>query len=221
MLLSELQFASFLTYAPHGTTDEMLTSKRITYQLKLDQKVKLPSESADRYRPMSSYLAEFLAGQFAETPLRDFLGPEVSLVPVPIHSLRVSGGLWVPERLAIALVRVGLGKEVAPILERIQAIPKSATSAGENRPKAKTHYDSLSVIPLLEPPRRIVLIDDVITRGATLLGAASRLAETFPQSDIRGFAMIRTISNPDEFVQIENPCAGIIRLHAGRTFRDP
>ncbi len=221
MLLSDLQFASFLTYAPHGTTPEMLESRRWTRLLKQDQAVKTPSEPPGLSRPMNRFIVEILINQIAETSFSDFFGPGVTLVPVPKSSLLPRDGLWVPQRIASSMVEFGLGKEVLEILMRIQAVPKSATSASGDRPKAKTHYDSLRVNPQLEPPRRIVLVDDVITRGATLLGAASCLAEAFPQATIQGFAMVRTISNPEQFVKIVNPCVGWIRLRDGDTFRDP
>jgi len=68
---------------------------------------------------------------------------------------------------------------------------------------------------------RIVLVDDVITRGATMLGAASRLAEVYPEAEIRCFAMIRTMSRSETFVRILDPCLGHIRLSGDQTFREP
>ena len=57
----------------------------------------------------------------------------------------------------------------------------------------------MNVTRILSNPDEIILIDDVITRGATLLGAANLLADDFPETPIRAFVAMRTISNPDEF----------------------
>ena len=130
--------------------------------------------------------------------------------------------LWVPERIATALVSVGIGKQVASCLIRAKAVPKAALSSPSERPTAVQHFESLSVQGSLCKPDEIVLVDDVVTRGATLLCAANRLAEAFPQSHIRAFVAMRTISNPTEFENVYAPCIGTIDLYeTGDTFRRP
>ena len=132
------------------------------------------------------------------------------------------GTLWVPNRLATALVGCGLGKEVAQILKRVKAVPKSAWSTPEERPPPIEHYNSIEVQKLLTEPSDILLIDDIITRGATLLGAASRLAEVFPHTNIRAFAVMRTITNAVEFSKVYYPVVGKILLRpTGDTLRRP
>jgi hypothetical protein len=215
MLLSEIPFGSFISYSPHGSTPEALTSQRLTRLLKRDQIV------SDPPRLMSRVMADSLAAAISEMPFRDFLGPDAFLVPVPPSSLLMKGGLWVPQRIAIALLGVGLGREVAELLERRRPVRKAAYCRPEERPKAKENYATLGVWRPLSSPERIVLIDDVITRGAALLGAASSLAEVLPESEIFGFAMIRTVSNPGEFISIDDPCMGVIRLRDGETYRCP
>jgi len=86
------------------------------------------------------------------------------------------GTLWVPHRLATALVDCGLGKKVAQFLKRVRPVRKAAWSTPEKRPLPQEHYESMEVQKPLSEPSNILLIDDIITRGATLLGAASRLA---------------------------------------------
>jgi adenine/guanine phosphoribosyltransferase-like PRPP-binding protein len=74
---------------------------------------------------------------------------------------------------------------------------------------------------VLEPPTRIVLVDDFVTRGATLVGACSRVAEAFPGAEIRAFAAVRTMTG-SEITELVQPVAGEIRLEDnGETFRDP
>lgn len=130
--------------------------------------------------------------------------------------------LWVPDRLATALVRKGLGKEVVRCLKRIRGVPKAAFSAPEDRPTAAQHYGTIAVQGSLSEPAEIVLVDDIVTRGSTLLGAANRLADVFPDTPIRAFAAMRTISNPSEFEELYRPCIGTISLReSGDTLRRP
>lgn len=114
----------------------------------------------------------------------------------------------------------GLGKNEG-CLYRAVALPRSSTSLAANRPKAYQHYDSMKVKKLLFDPKEIVLVDDVITRGATMLGAINKLADAFPNANIKAFAVMRTISDPDQFSEIVQPCTGTISLVGNDTFRDP
>jgi len=71
-------------------------------------------------------------------------------------------------------------------------------------------------------PEEIILVDDVVTRGATLLGAANRLLDVFPRTHIYALAIMRTISNPVEFEKLYDPCIGKIELlESGETSRIP
>jgi len=128
----------------------------------------------------------------------------------------------VPERIATALVSEGVGKQVASYLFRSKAVPKAALSSPCERPTAEQHYETITVQGILCKPDEIVLIDDVVTRGATFLGCANRLADAFPQCRIRAFAAMRTISNSNEFEKVYCPCTGAIDLNeTGDTFRRP
>ena len=65
-------------------------------------------------------------------------------------------------------------------------------------------------------------MDDVITRGATIIGATNKLKDIFPNTIIRAFAAIRTISSSANFNNVYDPCIGQIELNEnGETFRNP
>jgi adenine/guanine phosphoribosyltransferase-like PRPP-binding protein len=66
----------------------------------------------------------------------------------------------------------------------------------------------------LHPPllSRAVLIDDVITKGATLLGAALCLQEAYPHIEIRAIAIVRTLGRRPDIERIKEPCIGRVRL---------
>jgi len=71
--------------------------------------------------------------------------------------------------------------------------------------------------PLLDSPSEIVLVDDVLTKGTTLLAAASVLQKAFPASTIQAFALIRTMGLVPEVDRILSPCVGLISLQPDGT----
>ena len=155
-------------------------------------------------------------------PVTSFLRPNAVLVPVPKSALWKEGSLWVPDQLASSMVQVGLGRRATRLLVRTEAIPKAATSISSNRPTALKHYQTLAVQKDIMPIPEIVLVDDVVTSGAALLGSANRLLESYRTTPIRGFAAIRTISDSSLFEKITHPVVGSIALRPnGRCHRQP
>jgi predicted amidophosphoribosyltransferase len=152
--------------------------------------------------------------------LKKFFGEETTLVPIPKSSLTNNHSLWVPEKIAKALEKQGLGYYY-PCLQRHNAVPKSAYSKSEDRPKAIDHYNTIKFIPQIKQPKKIILIEDVITRGATMIGCASIIKQKFPSINIKGFAALRTISKPEDFKDINEPCIGKITLKNNTTIRIP
>jgi len=67
----------------------------------------------------------------------------------------------------------------------------------------------------------LCLIDDVITKGATLLAAASRLQETYPHANIVAFALVRTLGFVDDIERIVEPVLGTITLRGDEAVREP
>lgn len=214
MLLSEIKFGSYLTYSPHGTSELEKLSQDIRYKLKTEGSMGNPPKF------MSEFIAEKIKENIEKMPFKDFFGSNVSLVPMPRSSLMKTGTLWVSEKIAKAMSIQGFGKYYS-CLTRIKPVPKAAFSKSSDRPKAIDHYNTIACQSLFPMPTKIVMIDDVITRGATILGCASRLKEVFPDIPIQAFAVLRTISNPRDFKKIEDPCIGKISLISNETFRNP
>ncbi len=159
-------------------------------------------------------------GQFAAV----FRKPVV-LVPVP-GSGQSPRGPWVGERLACALERAGLAQAVWPVLRRRTAVRKSAFAPAGERPSVLEHYRSLAIERAWEEggaqrPARLVLVDDVITRGRTLLAAAARLREAFPGCEIRAFALMRTLGRGETPWRNPDPCEGEVRWLRGDARRSP
>ena len=208
MKISEIEFGSFLTYSPYGKSDLELLSRTARTNLKRDEYVNL----GGKQHLMSDYLAGIIKHRLDVLPFVSFFNEHSVLIPAPSSSLLQSNSLWVPQRLANALVKVGLGKDVKSCLQRVTAVAKSSNSSPENRPKVIDHYSSIVVQKILDEPEEILVIDDIVTRGSTLLGAINKLADAFPNAKIRGFAFMRTITNSLEFKKIVNPCVGKITL---------
>lgn len=216
MRLQSIEYGSLLAYSPRGDTAEMQRAKNVMYAIKTDGHVENPPAL------MSQWIAETIKRNMAKLPFAHFFQPETILVPVPKSSLMRPGTLWAPSRIANALADRGLGAEAAPILVRTRPVEKSATSRPERRPTPQAHYDSLAVQGTLHEPTNILLIDDIITRGSTILGSANRLADAYPQANIKALAAMRTISNTTDFKNFYDPCIGTIQLRqTGDTLRRP
>jgi hypothetical protein len=157
--------------------------------------------------------------------LRDLFTPDAVLVPVPGSApLRLGERhqLWVPRRLCEALRAEGFGRTVLPCLERIAPVQRSAAAPVGGRPRPRTHRDSLRVNVPVDPPRRLLLVDDVVTKGATLLAAASLLQEAVPGAEVSCFALLRTLGLVREIDRIVAPVRGMIRCNAaGEAEREP
>ncbi len=143
------------------------------------------------------------------------------LIPIPGCQPHLPGIASVTEYLSAALIEAGLGERVWSGLRRTVAVPKSATAPDGERPSVHRHYESFAVAYDTGVPRRILLVDDVVTKGRTLLAAAARLQEAFPQTPIRGFAFLRTMGLVSEVSRLLDPCVGEIRWQAGDARRAP
>jgi hypothetical protein len=149
----------------------------------------------------------------------------------------VQGADWVGERLAWCLKEVGLAAEVWPVLRRRHPVRKSAFAAAGERPTVLEHYASFAIervfsggtpigscSPAAEPRAsglQLTLVDDVITRGRTLLAAAARLRDAFPGAQIRAFALLRTLRPDETLGQVLDPREGEVRWVSGDARRCP
>lgn len=220
LLSTQLEFASLLSYIPReGGGDLGAQSRDMMRILKDGRMVGSPPG------PLSDLIAGLLKSGVPElTAVASMLSPAAVLVPVPKSSLFKEGSLWVPEQIANSLVQSGLGGRTARLLSRTRAIPKAATSlsSGRSRPTALEHFQTLVVQRDLLPVEKIVLVDDVVTTGSTLLGCANRLLKSYPSAQITAFAAMRAISNPGDFKHTLHPTIGSITLRSdGRCHRQP
>ena len=208
-----MPFSSCFAYLPDGTGPLCDEGRLLCARLKSADPIWLPRLIT---RVWSQAVGQ---GRFGPS-----LGSRVVLVPVP-GSAAGHDAHWVGERLALCLQQVGLAAQVWPVLHRRWAVRKSAFCAAGARPSVLEHYASFVVEP---PPRNgaaaglpLTLIDDVITRGRTLLAAACRLREAYPQAQVRAFVLLRTLARNEALLQVFDPCAGEVRWAEGDARRRP
>jgi hypothetical protein len=205
MRLNQLEFGSLLSYCPRGgSSEEIQLSRRIMRSIKNDSFVEDPPVL------MSDWISSMMERRRSELPFNSFFVANSVLVPLPRSSLLQPDSLWVPERIANALVRKRFGARVMSCLTRSRAVRKSAIGRPDQRPTPTEHFESLAVQGNLGSTEDIVLIDDIVTRGHTMIAAANRLLEAFPSSRIHAFAAMRTVSGWTEFSHIYDPQIGSI-----------
>jgi hypothetical protein len=232
-LRSEIPYASLLAYTPRSKTPAGTHAQRFVHELKRD----------------AARIGDDTTARFVARRLREELGREaVALaslfdrtwvaVPVPRSSLTRDDALWPADRIATALLGEGIVRSTQPILRRAVPVLKSATAESKDRPTAARHYASMTValsdssaahaesaLPAvicaeLGPCPKLLLVDDVITRGATMLAASSVLLDAIPDAIVMAFAVVRTNSDPPELPLLA-PVKGSIRLRGEATYRRP
>jgi hypothetical protein len=215
-LPSEISFTGFLQYSPRGQNAVSGQSQAYTRAIKNDSFI--GNQPAIRYAALR--LREEIPKHAA---LQSCFSGHLVLVPVPRSAPLVTGGLWPSMKLCQAMQVEGIASMVLPLLERQTAVPKSATAAAGQRPGPQQHYDSLAVDPnrpLLSPQHHLVIVDDVVTRGATFFGAYARLSELYSNVPISCFALIRTMSSGDVDALL-SPVEGKISFQGGQLHRNP
>jgi hypothetical protein len=209
-MIRKLNFASCYVYSPGGAGRASERSRLLCTLLK----------SADMHF-MERYASRVREEMATNESLAEHLDASPVWVPVPGNAPAAPGARPVSEHLALALLRAGVGGNLWTGLCRRRAVRKSATSCPGKRPTVAAHFDSFEVERDLPPPARVVLLDDVITKGRTLMAAAMRLNDAFPDIEIRAFAMLRTMGRVDHVEQLVDPCIGVIRWRAGDAHREP
>jgi hypothetical protein len=208
-LLFRLSFAAPFVYSVRGATAVSVRSRQLRDRIKRGDQV------------LMEQIADHVADLVAQDAFPGFFGPDVTLVPVPSHAPAAPGAVGTTARIAVALYERGLAAGIAPVLERTTLVAKSAFSAPAQRPRAQEHYDSLTVRTGLAGIARVLLVDDFVTRGATLIGAASRVCADHGGLAVKAFALVRSMTEGD-VATIRYPCTGSIEMLAnGETQRVP
>lgn len=191
MLLSELSYSSFMIWSAWSKSDMGEQSRSFfAGSVKRDRPLK-GSQTGGEVVDTSVYLAMRIAARSPE--LVEWLDG-ATLVPMPGHAKRLEGALWVPQRIAAALAAAGIGSNHVDLIERAETVERSRSGATRS---VSRHFESMRItkdVGLFEAGPRIVIVDDAVSSGASALGAASRIADAFPDCDVSLFAIARTMS---------------------------
>ena len=169
---------------------------------------------------LPAYAGSVYRASLRDRQLRALFSPGAVLVPVP-GSASCSSAPWASLQLAVALSEVGFTLRVWTGLRRRVAVRKSATAPHAQRPTVRQHFDSFSVTLQPGAARKFVLIDDVITKGRTLLAASLRLQVELPPVEISAFALIRTAGLVQHIDHLTQICHGWVRWAGGDARREP
>jgi hypothetical protein len=205
-----LKYGACYAYSPKGDSDTSERSRLLCARVKNGSPKWLKSYVATMSQDITHN--HILCGFFQEHAL---------LVPVPQCLSPVPTSLWVARRLAFTLQEAGLGEEVWTGLRRVSSVEKSSLASMWHRPTVHQHYRSFAVIPSPKQPSDIILIDDVITKGRTLVAAAIRLHATFPTATIRAFALVRTMGFVHDVERLFDPCEGTVHWNGQDAYRNP
>lgn len=203
-----LEFASCYVYAPRGEGLVSEGAQRLCRRVKACD----PLWIAHYARTVVDEL--FRESRFARLFVRDAL-----LVPVP-GCMQADEGQWVAWQLARALQALGPTRGLWVGLQRRTPVRKSATALSGERPTVREHYESFAALSTAIS-ERIVLVDDVITKGRTLFAAAARLRDANPHADIVAFALVRTLGFLSRIERVLAPCEGVVRPAGDDVRREP
>ena len=209
--LQQLKYGSYCNYSPRGISEISRQSQRLCNRVKRNN-------PPDTYQKATKHLLENIEAGC----LREYLTSEVILVPVPSSSpLHEPKSFWSSRELARSMVEAGLGKEVIVALERVKAVPKSAFALPGERPSIRDHLESLEVVKSIPEGTSVVLVDDILTKGATMFSCASLLSENVRRLTLHAFALIRTQGFVDEISKTIDPSVGLIDFRENEIFREP
>jgi hypothetical protein len=205
-----IPFGACYAYSPKGCSE---TSQRSRL---LCNRVKNGSSGW-----LESYAARVSEQVLQKRCLGELFSPNTLLVPVPKCRSAPGPAGWVARRLALAIRSKGLGAAVWCGLRRVANVERSSSAWLWQRPTVQQHFKSFAVIPPATTPTEIVLVDDVVTKGRTLVAAAIRLHLAYPEARLRAFALVRTMGLVLDVERVFDPCLGEIRWDGQDAQREP
>jgi len=177
-----MRYVSLLRYSPKDASELGLQCRGLVTAIKNDQALEGGTLASEAVGMILSELCQDNVG------LREVFNGKAALVPIPRSTPRSKDALWPSLRIAEALKRYDLGSEVLIAVERTVNI-RSSHGAGRNRPSVAEQVETLRwCLPLTAKPSRIILVDDVITKGTTAWACRQVIQEQVPTAEVVVFA---------------------------------
>lgn len=205
-----IHFGAGYVYSPQGTHEVSRHSRLLCARVK-----------AGNRKWLRRYVAALQGQRELDSFLTEISLPGTIAIPIPPSRCSQPTVLWPSHLLTCAMHHTGLGVVEWAGVRRLRSVVRSSDACRWERPSVSEHYRSFQIAEAAMPPARIVLIDDVITKGRTLMAAALRLHDAFPYAQIRAFALVRTLGLIEEISQLIKPCEGEISWNGIDAYRRP
>lgn len=177
---------SLFPYSKKGEENAVTTAKKIVVNTK-----------ACRVDFINKYFNEKISEK-DKIELSEFISKDATLIPIPKSAPLLENALWPSLSISELLINNGFGKNVMPLIKRIQRVQKAAfQDSSDDRPTVAKHYESFTIEndPIFSNEiKEIILIDDVVTQGRTAYACYLRIRELFPDIPVKLFALIRSDS---------------------------
>lgn len=175
-----------MCHAPVSRATAMFHYDRLSPYAALVRRVKYNGHPAEGRCLAAEYAAEILPSGFFD---------EIDCIqPVPLSFSRlVSRGYNQSHAVAVGISDV-TGIAVTNLLKARNHSSQTRRNAAERLANAKGIY-SVKTPNLLPKPRHILLVDDIITTGATMIACAEALHKAYPEAAISLFAIAATRLN--------------------------
>lgn len=174
VLLSEIGICSVCRAAPVLRSTDGVFS---LHAYRLWKKSLLFAWKMEDRRTMSPVFARMCADALRQ--LDSLIGPDVPLVPVPPRPGKIRARGWDPVDELCRLLRRRHRRAVLPLLERRSRLEQKTLGRARRLDVTERAFALRSPRRLRRlcpvPPRAVVLVDDVMTTGATIEACASQL----------------------------------------------
>jgi hypothetical protein len=146
-----------------------------------------------------------------------FFEGEITLVPIPSSSLIKEGTLRPPLEICNLLYKVRPNLEIIDCLKREKAIRKSSLGFKKrDRASVQEHLNSISLSDIFITTNKILLVDDVLTTGTTVISCAKIIKDRYPDSEIAIFSFLRPTKESEsirERIKLTQVICGTITLY--------
>ncbi len=209
-----IKFFSYWTFQPRSSRQAASSESSVAYDL-------MSAIKTNRSFRGKAAIPSSIDHMIKRQSDQGFFDGDCVAVPVPGSSLLKPGSLWVPLEICNALRERGLVSDVASCLERIEPVLRSATAGRGNRCNPGDHFRTIKFSSLLDfGASRVILVDDIITRGATIAGCAMRVKASVPTAKIAAFALMRTMGL-NNFEKTLEPVVGNLAFNLASSSRVP